>query len=82
MARERSENLKKCPWKQKSVREESVKSVRESDFLWKNSKKGQKNVSRTLLVFTQEKKTLPDRTHGPIHRTRSESLRGPQPLIA
>ena len=35
------------------------KSVRESDFYpWKNSTKLQKNVSRSLLIFTQGKEKL------------------------
>ena len=49
------------------MREESEKSVRESDFLSvkKNAKKGQKHVLRTILVFTQKKK----KPENPGHET-------------
>ena len=53
-------NPKICPWKfwlpVKSCKIVCVKAI---FCTWKNSKKGQKYVSRTLLIFTWKKKNCP-----------------------
>ena len=55
---------KKCPWKQKSVREESGKSVRESDFLCvKKTPKKAKNTFHAHFWFSRGKKTLAKVAH-------------------
>ena len=52
-------NPKMCPWKfwlpVKSCKIVCVKAI---FCTWKNSKKGQKYVSRTIFIFTEKKNTL------------------------
>ena len=46
-------NLEKCPWKTSTVREKVC--VKKKSRPWKNLKKGQKWLSRALLIFTGKK---------------------------